>query len=112
MSLRRTVLFAAERGTRLGKLSENTPKPLIEVSGRPLIQHVPAGLASPGVTEVTIAAQLDPSERGEYALPCAIAALIKAGEPFTAVPVAGSWFDIGTREAARLVFAAHRPVAR
>ena len=110
MSLRRTVLFAAERGTRLSKLSENPPKPLIEVSGRPLIQHVPAGLASPGVT-VTIVAQLDPSERREYELPRAIAALIKAGEPFTAVPVAGSWFEIGTLEAARLVFAAHRPLA-
>ncbi len=105
------MVFAAGRGTRLGKLSENTPKPLIEVSGRPLIQHVPAGLASPGATEVTIVALLDPSERGEYELPRAIAALIKAGEPFTAVPVAGSWFEIGTLAAARLVFAAHRPLA-
>ncbi len=33
------MLFAAGFGTRMGALTRNLPKPLIEVSGRPLIDH-------------------------------------------------------------------------
>ena len=33
------MLFAAGFGTRMGALTKNRPKPLIEVSGRPLIDH-------------------------------------------------------------------------
>jgi UDP-N-acetylglucosamine diphosphorylase / glucose-1-phosphate thymidylyltransferase / UDP-N-acetylgalactosamine diphosphorylase / glucosamine-1-phosphate N-acetyltransferase / galactosamine-1-phosphate N-acetyltransferase len=39
---------------------------------------------------------LQPSPRGEYELPQAIAALIVAGHAVRAVPVEGPWFDVGT----------------
>lgn len=54
---------------------------------------------------------LEPSSRGEYELPRAIASLIVRGVPFTALPVVGPWFDIGTPEslrAARVSFSAVR----
>ncbi|MFN0144955.1 MAG: NDP-sugar synthase [Dehalococcoidia bacterium] len=42
--------------------------------------------------------RLEPSERGEYELPQALAALIAGRARVVAVPIEGSWFDIGTAE--------------
>lgn len=54
-----------------------------------------------GILGVSIWEQIDdlvPSERGEMELPDAIAGLIESGAKVLAVPVQGSWFDIGTPE--------------
>lgn len=41
---------------------------------------------------------LQPSPRGEYELPQAVAAAIGAGMSTRAVPIEGPWFDVGTAE--------------
>lgn len=49
------------------------------------------------------------SERGEYELPLAVAALVEAGGRLRGVPIEGPWFDTGTPEslaAARACFGA------
>ena len=42
--------------------------------------------------------RLEPSARGEYELPQAVAGLVNRGARVVAVPVEGKWFDIGTAE--------------
>jgi NDP-sugar pyrophosphorylase family protein len=38
------VILAAGRGTRMGPLTANVPKPLLALRGRPIIEHIFAGL--------------------------------------------------------------------
>lgn len=38
--LRHCVLLAAGRGTRLGELTRNLPKPMVPLAGRPLLEHI------------------------------------------------------------------------
>lgn len=44
-------MLAAGRGTRLGKLTANRPKPMVPVQNRPVIEHILLGLRSVGITE-------------------------------------------------------------
>src|SRR3990172_2736215 len=48
------VLLAAGRGTRLGDLTRDTPKPLLQVGGRPIIFRVIEGLAEAGVRDIIV----------------------------------------------------------
>jgi len=52
--LRKAVLLAAGRGTRLGALTAHTAKPMLEVAGAPIIEHIVSGLAEAGVAEFVI----------------------------------------------------------
>lgn len=45
----RAVVLAAGRGTRMGELTNDLPKPMLPVHGRPILEHVLEGLASAGV---------------------------------------------------------------
>ncbi len=47
------VILAAGKGTRLRPLTENCPKPLVQVAGKPLLDHIVEALPS-GVDELII----------------------------------------------------------
>lgn len=48
------MLFAAGLGTRMGALTANRPKPLIPVSGRPLIDHALALVDEAGIDRIVV----------------------------------------------------------
>lgn len=48
------MLFAAGRGTRMGALTADRPKPMIPVAGRPLIDHALALAAEAGVGRTVV----------------------------------------------------------
>jgi len=50
----KAVLLAAGRGARLGEYCEHTPKPMVPIAGRPVIDHTLAWLRRSGVSQVFI----------------------------------------------------------
>src|SRR5580704_9330161 len=50
----RAVILAAGRGTRMRELTNEVPKPMVEVQGRPILQHILEGLASAGLEQALI----------------------------------------------------------
>lgn len=54
MTIRNALIFAAGRGERLRPLTDATPKPLLRVDGKTLIEHHLEKLAAAGVERVVI----------------------------------------------------------
>jgi MurNAc alpha-1-phosphate uridylyltransferase len=54
VELRHAMLFAAGLGTRLLPLTETTPKPLVRVGGKALIDHALERFAAAGVADVVV----------------------------------------------------------
>lgn len=52
--MRRAMIFAAGRGERMRPLTDTTPKPLLHVGGKMLIEHHLEKLAAIGIGEVVI----------------------------------------------------------
>lgn len=50
----RGMILAAGRGERMGKLTAELPKPLLQVAGRYLIEYVIASFKRAGITEIMI----------------------------------------------------------
>lgn len=50
----KAFILAAGRGERMRPLTDRTPKPLIEVGGRTLIEHHLAGLRAAGIRELVV----------------------------------------------------------
>lgn len=50
----RAMILAAGKGTRLAPLTDSTPKPMLPVAGKPLIEWQVESLARAGVTECVI----------------------------------------------------------
>ena len=50
----RAVLLAAGRGTRMRELTNEIPKPMIEVRGKPVLQHIVEGLRDAAVRKFLI----------------------------------------------------------
>jgi N-acetyl-alpha-D-muramate 1-phosphate uridylyltransferase len=51
---RKAMILAAGRGERMRPVTDHTPKPLLEVRGKPLIQHHIERLAHAGIVEIVI----------------------------------------------------------
>lgn len=52
--MRKAVILAAGRGTRMGHLTDELPKPMLPVAGKPLLEHVLDGLREAGFTAALI----------------------------------------------------------
>lgn len=52
--IKKAMVLAAGRGTRMQPLTDDRPKPLVEIGGRALIDRVLDRLAAAGVEEVVI----------------------------------------------------------
>ena len=50
----KAVLLAAGKGTRMRELTNELPKPMIEVRGKPILLHIVEGLRAAGITRVLI----------------------------------------------------------
>jgi UDP-N-acetylglucosamine diphosphorylase / glucose-1-phosphate thymidylyltransferase / UDP-N-acetylgalactosamine diphosphorylase / glucosamine-1-phosphate N-acetyltransferase / galactosamine-1-phosphate N-acetyltransferase len=50
----KAVLLAAGRGTRMRELTVDLPKPMLEVRGKPVAQHIVEGLRDAGVSQFLI----------------------------------------------------------
>lgn len=48
------VLLAAGRGTRMGDATLRTPKPLLAVAGRPILEHILSGLRAAGIERAIV----------------------------------------------------------
>jgi dTDP-glucose pyrophosphorylase len=53
-TITKAVLLAAGRGTRMRELTNDLPKPMIAVRGKPVLQHIIEGLGAAGVKKVLI----------------------------------------------------------
>ena len=56
MQIRQAVVLVGGLGTRLGALTRTTPKPMLEVGGRPLVEHVIAHLSRFGLGDILLLA--------------------------------------------------------
>lgn len=50
----KAVILAAGRGTRMGDLTDELPKPMVEVKGRPILESIIRGLVGNGVTDILV----------------------------------------------------------
>jgi NDP-sugar pyrophosphorylase family protein len=53
-AVRTAVLLAAGRGSRLGDLTANFPKPLLEVGGQPILFRAISGLSAAGIRDFVV----------------------------------------------------------
>src|SRR5436190_17509106 len=50
----KAVILAAGRGTRMRDLTKEVPKPMLQVKGKPILEHIIEGLKSVGIREFCI----------------------------------------------------------
>jgi UDP-N-acetylglucosamine diphosphorylase / glucose-1-phosphate thymidylyltransferase / UDP-N-acetylgalactosamine diphosphorylase / glucosamine-1-phosphate N-acetyltransferase / galactosamine-1-phosphate N-acetyltransferase len=50
----KAVILAAGKGTRMRELTNELPKPMLKVDGKPILEHILMGIAAAGIREVCI----------------------------------------------------------
>jgi NDP-sugar pyrophosphorylase family protein len=50
----KAIILAAGRGTRMGSLTADVPKPMLEAAGKPLLEHILDRMGEAGVTKVLL----------------------------------------------------------
>jgi len=50
----KAVILAAGKGTRMGELTQEVPKPMLKVHGKPILEHIILGLVGAGIREIFI----------------------------------------------------------
>ncbi len=53
-AIRKAVILAAGRGTRMGELTAQLPKPMVKVAGRPVLEYMVEGLRGAGVADLLL----------------------------------------------------------
>ena len=54
MKIEKAVILAAGRGSRMRELTADVPKPMIDVRGKPVLQHIVEGLPDAGIRDCLI----------------------------------------------------------
>ena len=54
MRINQAVILCGGKGTRLGKLTKNLPKPMVNVSGKPFLEHLIIQLKKNGVKNIIL----------------------------------------------------------
>lgn len=55
MAINKAVVLAAGRGTRMGSITEDIPKPMLPIEHRPMLEHILDRLAEAGIREFFVA---------------------------------------------------------
>ena len=50
----KAVILAAGKGTRMRELTDELPKPMLRVQGKPILEHILAGILAAGIREIFI----------------------------------------------------------
>jgi NDP-sugar pyrophosphorylase family protein len=50
----KAVILAAGKGTRMRELTNELPKPMLRVQGKPILEHIVAGVVAAGIQEIFI----------------------------------------------------------
>lgn len=53
-NIAKAVLLAAGRGTRMRELTQELPKPMLQIRGKPVLRHIIEGLRDAGLTDFLI----------------------------------------------------------
>jgi len=64
--LQTAIILAGGQGNRLRPLTDNMPKPLVPVAGRPLVEHIVVGLREQGIVRLAFAVGYKAEQISDY----------------------------------------------